>query len=110
MLLFVPELLIYLLLKALFLFITYILVSANNGVIKVKTPLLEFIEQKKAEKLRSKEEKKEERRRKEFERKKARDEDKRKKKEVKDHRDMKKKEDHKDDSSVKVRGAIALLT
>lgn len=76
--------------------------KANNGVIKVKTPLLEFIEQKKAEKLRSKEEKKEERRRKEFERKKAREEDKRKKKEVKDHRDMKKKEDHKDDSSVKV--------
>ncbi|KAG7164240.1 regulator of nonsense transcripts 3B-like [Homarus americanus] len=76
--------------------------KANNGVMKIKTPLLEFIELKKAEKLRSKEEKKEERRRKEFERKKAREEDKRKKKDVKDHRDIKKKEDTKDDSSVKV--------
>nr|XP_053651935.1 regulator of nonsense transcripts 3B-like isoform X1 [Cherax quadricarinatus]XP_053651936.1 regulator of nonsense transcripts 3B-like isoform X1 [Cherax quadricarinatus]XP_053651937.1 regulator of nonsense transcripts 3B-like isoform X1 [Cherax quadricarinatus] len=76
--------------------------KANNGIIKVKTPLLEFIEQKKAEKLRSKEEKKEERRRKEFERKKAREEDKRKKKDGKDVRDIKKKEDLKDDNSVKV--------
>ncbi|XP_045605200.2 regulator of nonsense transcripts 3B isoform X1 [Procambarus clarkii] len=76
--------------------------KANNGVMKIKTPLLEFIEQKKAEKLRSKEEKKEERRRKEFERKKAREDDKRKKKEVKDHRDIRKKEELKDDNSVKV--------
>nr|XP_027232021.1 regulator of nonsense transcripts 3B-like [Penaeus vannamei] len=83
--------------------------KSNNGVMKVKTPLLEFIEQKKAEKLRNKEEKKEERRRKEFERKKAREEEKRKKKEGKEHhREMKKREDHKDskdhrdDSCVKV--------
>lgn len=70
----------------------------------MKTPLLEFVEHKKAEKLRSKEEKREERRRKEFERKKAREEEKRKKKEVKEqHRDMKRKEEHREDTSVKVR-------
>lgn len=80
------------------------IITANNGLIKVKTPLLEFVEHKKAEKLRSKEEKREERRRKEFERKKAREEEKRKKKEVKDqHRDMKRKEEHREDTSVKVR-------
>ncbi|XP_050716681.1 regulator of nonsense transcripts 3B-like [Eriocheir sinensis] len=73
--------------------------KANNGYLKVKTPLLEYIEQKKAEKLRSKEEKREERRRKEFERKKAKEEEKRKKKEVKDQKDMKKKEDQKEDIS-----------
>lgn len=70
----------------------------------MKTPLLEFVEHKKAEKLRSKEEKREERRRKEFERKKAREEEKRKKKEVKEqHRDMKRRDEHKEDTSVKVR-------
>ena len=74
-------------------------IAANNGYLKVKTPLLEYIEQKKAEKLRSKEEKREERRRKEFERKKAKEEEKRKKKEVKDHKDMKKKDDQKEDVS-----------
>lgn len=70
----------------------------------MKTPLLEYIEQKKAEKLRSKEEKREERRRKEFERKKAKEEEKRKKKEVKEHKEMKKKDDQKEDiSGVKVK-------
>ncbi|XP_076037411.1 UPF3 regulator of nonsense mediated mRNA decay isoform X2 [Oratosquilla oratoria] len=69
-----------------------------NGQLKMKTPLLEYIEQRKAEKLRNKEEKKEERRRKELERKKAKEADK-KKKEMKD---MKKKEDWKDEDSVKV--------
>lgn len=84
--------------------------AANNGYLKVKTPLLEYIEQKKAEKLRSKEEKREERRRKEFERKKAKEEEKRKKKEVKDQKDMKKKEDQKEDiSGVKVRWLKLLL-
>ncbi|XP_068235864.1 regulator of nonsense transcripts 3B-like isoform X2 [Palaemon carinicauda] len=74
--------------------------KANNGLIKVKTPLLEYIEQRKAEKLRSKEEKKEERRRKELERKKAREEERKKKKEIRDHHREMKKEQHKDDNSV----------
>ncbi|CAL4119941.1 unnamed protein product, partial [Meganyctiphanes norvegica] len=83
--------------------------QANNGFIKVKTPLLEFIEQKKAERLRSKEERKEERRRKEFERKKAREDDRRKKKEYKDprkrddYKDERKRDDYKDETSVKVK-------
>lgn len=76
----------------------------------MKTPLLEYIEQKKAEKLRSKEEKREERRRKEFERKKAKEEEKRKKKEVKEQKEMKKKEDQKEDTSgVKVRQLRAFI-
>uniref|UniRef100_A0A0P4W7Z5 UPF3 domain-containing protein n=1 Tax=Scylla olivacea TaxID=85551 RepID=A0A0P4W7Z5_SCYOL len=73
--------------------------KANNGYLKVKTPLLEYIEQRKAEKLRSKEEKREERRRKEFERKKAKEDEKRKKKEVKEQKEMKKKDDQKEDAS-----------
>ncbi|KAG0710420.1 Regulator of nonsense transcripts 3A [Chionoecetes opilio] len=78
--------------------------KANNGYLKVKTPLLAYIEQKKAEKLRSKEEKREERRKKEFERKKAKEEEKRKKKEVKDQKETKKKDDHKEDiSGIKVK-------
>lgn len=74
--------------------------KANNGLIKVKTPLLEYIEQRKAEKLRSKEEKKEERRRKELERKKAREEERKKKKEIREHHKEMKKEQQKDDNSV----------
>ncbi|XP_042866012.1 regulator of nonsense transcripts 3A-like [Penaeus japonicus] len=82
--------------------------KANNGIIKVKTPLLEFIEQKKAEKLRTKEERREERRRKEFERKKAREDDKKKRKDFRDHREMKKEEvrEVKEDGSVKVREVL----
>lgn len=82
--------------------------KANNGIIKVKTPLLEFIEQKKAEKLRTKEERREERRRKEFERKKAREEDKKKRKDFRDHREVKKEEvrEVKEDGSVKVREVL----
>ncbi|KAK7078064.1 Regulator of nonsense transcripts 3B [Halocaridina rubra] len=92
---------------------------ANNGLIKVKTPLLEYIEQRKAEKLRSKEEKKEERRRKELERKRAREEERKKKKEMREHNremrreqqregredrqhhEVKKDKEQKDDNSVK---------
>ncbi|XP_053202614.1 regulator of nonsense transcripts 3B-like [Panonychus citri] len=49
--------------------------KANHGVIKVTTPLIEFIRQKKAEKLRLKEERREERRRQQIDQKRARDDD-----------------------------------
>ncbi|KAB7494474.1 Regulator of nonsense transcripts 3A [Armadillidium nasatum] len=58
-------------------------IRANNGILKVKTPLLEYIEQRNSERFRPGDRK----RRKEFDRKKTREEEKRRKKEyIKEYR------------------------
>lgn len=54
--------------------------KANHGIPLVKTPLLEYVHQRKLEKQRIREEKREERRRRELERRKQREEERRKRK------------------------------
>jgi regulator of nonsense transcripts 3 len=50
---------------------------AHHGVLKVSTPLLDYIRQRKEERIRIREEKKEERRRREADRRKIREEERR---------------------------------
>ncbi|CAN7997570.1 unnamed protein product, partial [Ixodes hexagonus] len=55
-------------------------IKANNGCLKVVTPLIEFLQQRKLEKLKLREERREERKRREVEKKRLRDEEKRRRK------------------------------
>lgn len=57
-------------------------IKANHGVLKVSTPLIEFIKNKKLEKIRLREERREERRRKQLEQKRLREEEQNKKMKV----------------------------
>uniref|UniRef100_A0A023GKT9 Putative regulator of nonsense transcripts 3a n=1 Tax=Amblyomma triste TaxID=251400 RepID=A0A023GKT9_AMBTT len=54
--------------------------KANNGCLKVVTPLIEYLQQRKLEKLKLREERREERKRREVEKKRLRDEEKRRRK------------------------------
>ncbi|KAG0417582.1 hypothetical protein HPB47_005485 [Ixodes persulcatus] len=55
-------------------------IKANNGCLKVVTPLIEYLQQRKLEKLKLREERREERKRREVEKKRLRDEEKRRRK------------------------------
>ncbi|XP_076337692.1 uncharacterized protein LOC143239923 isoform X3 [Tachypleus tridentatus] len=60
--------------------------QANNGVLKLTTPLIEYIKQKKLEKQKVREEKREERKRRELERKRQKEEERRRRKAEKEEK------------------------
>ncbi|KAL1417004.1 hypothetical protein MTO96_027216 [Rhipicephalus appendiculatus] len=74
-------------------------IKANNGCLKVVTPLIEYLQQRKLEKLKLREERREERKRREVEKKRLRDEEKRRRKVDRD-RATKEPSMHRDSSSA----------
>ncbi|KAH6939690.1 hypothetical protein HPB50_020623 [Hyalomma asiaticum] len=74
-------------------------IKANNGCLKVVTPLIEYLQQRKLEKLKLREERREERKRREVEKKRLRDEEKRRRKVDRD-RSSKEPSTHRESSSA----------
>ncbi|XP_049517903.1 regulator of nonsense transcripts 3A isoform X2 [Dermacentor silvarum] len=75
-------------------------IKANNGCLKVVTPLIEYLQQRKLEKLKLREERREERKRREVEKKRLRDEEKRRRKVDRD-RATKEPSIHRESSSAR---------